>query len=93
MRAFLLILALLLPAAAQAASGLSGGDYPPPDCRAPLRPLPGDESIDWKVYRSDMEQYRQCIEAYLAAARQDIERIQQRMERAVREYNQESGNR
>ena len=72
---------LLLPFTAQAASLLPGGDYPAPDCRSPLRPLP-----------ADMEAYRQCVEAYLATARQDAERIRKRMEKAVREYNEESGN-
>ena len=63
-----------------------------PDCRSPLRPLPGDSPMDWRMYRSDMEAYRQCVEAYLATARQDAERIRKRMEKAVREYNEESGN-
>ena len=71
---------------------LPGGDYPAPDCRSPLRPLPGDSPMDWRMYRSDMEAYRQCVEAYLATARQDAERIRKRMEKAVREYNEESGN-
>ncbi len=39
-----------------------------------------------------METYRQCVENYLATARQDVDRIRKRMERAVREYNEESGN-
>ena len=54
--------------------------------------LPGDSPMDWRMYRSDMEAYRQCVEAYLATARQDAERIRKRMEKAVREYNEESGN-
>ena len=56
------------------------------------KPLPGDSPMDWRMYRSDMEAYRQCVEAYLATARQDAERIRKRMEKAVREYNEESGN-
>ena len=48
--------------------------------------------MDWRMYRSDMEAYRQCVEAYLATARQDAERIRKRMEKAVREYNEETGN-
>ena len=86
MRTLLMLPLLLLPFTAQAASLLPGGDYPAPDCRSPLRPM------DWRMYRSDMEAYRQCVEAYLATARQDAERIRKRMEKAVREYNEESGN-
>ena len=76
MRTLLMLPLLLLPFTAQAASLLPGGDSP----------------MDWRMYRSDMEAYRQCVEAYLATARQDAERIRKRMEKAVREYNEESGN-
>ena len=41
MRTLLMLPLLLLPFTAQAASLLPGGDYPAPDCRSPLRPLPG----------------------------------------------------
>ncbi len=92
MRVLLLCLLLLLPLSAQGASLLPDDGYPPPDCRAPLRPLPDDEPSDWKLYRADMESYRQCVEAYLSTARKDIERIRSRMERAVQDYNEESGN-
>lgn len=68
MRTLLMLPLLLLPFTAQAASLLPGGDYPAPDCRSPLRPLPGDSPMDWRMYRSDMEAYRQCVEAYLATA-------------------------
>lgn len=71
---------------------LSGRTYPPPDCRSPLRPLPGDGPRDWRMYRSEMERYRLCVERYLSTARQDMERIRKQMDKAVREYNQESGN-
>ncbi|MEI3479459.1 MAG: hypothetical protein V8Q84_10600 [Bilophila sp.] len=37
--------------------------------------------------------YRQCVEAYLATAREDMKRIRERMDKAVRDYNRESGNR
>lgn len=92
MRAFILLL-LLFPATAGAASLLPGGDYPAPECRSPLRPSPGDGLSEWRLYRADMLEYRRCVESYLAAAREDMERIRGRMEKAVREYNEESGNR
>lgn len=93
MRLFALLLVLLLPAGAGAASFLPGGGYPAPECRSPLRPLPGDGPREWRMYRADMLSYRQCVEAYLSTAREDMERIRERMEKAVREYNRESGNR
>lgn len=74
------------------ASFLPGGNYPPPQCRAPLRPLPGDRALDWRLYRNAMASYRQCVTLYLETARQDIERIRKKMDRAVRKYNEESGN-
>ena len=88
----LLAAGMLLPAATRADSLLPGGDYPAPDCRSPLRPLPGDGRTEWTFYRSDMARYRQCVESYLNTARQDVVRIHKQMERAVREYNEASGN-
>lgn len=93
MRLFALLLVLLFHAGAGAASFLPGGTYPEPECRSPLRPLPGDGPMEWRMYRADMLSYRQCVEAYLATAREDMERIRERMEKAVRDYNRESGNR
>ena len=86
-----LVLLMVLPAAG--ASLLSGGTYPGPECRSPLRPLPGDPPIEWRRYRDDMDDYRRCVEAYLSVAGQDMERIRTQMRKAVREYNDESGNR
>ena len=67
MRTLLMLPLLLLPFTAQAASLLPGGDYPAPDCRSPLRPLPGDSPMDWRMYRSDMEAYRQCVSRHCPA--------------------------
>lgn len=86
--------------AAPAPSALYGASRVPASGRRlsrPRLPLPAAASarrqpMDWRMYRSDMEAYRQCVEAYLATARQDAERIRKRMEKAVREYNEESGN-
>ncbi|MEG1610369.1 MAG: UBX domain-containing protein 8 [Bilophila sp.] len=84
----------LVPAVGFAAdtSLLQGRTYPPPDCRSPLRPLPEDGPRDWRRYRADMEDYRHCVAIYLDTAKQDIERIRKQMDKAVRTYNQESGN-
>lgn len=90
----LVCMAVLLPAGGFAGddSLLSERTYPPPNCRSPLRPLPGDGPRDWRMYRSEMERYRLCVEHYLSTARQDMEHIRKQMDKAVREYNQESGN-
>ena len=96
MRLFALLLLLLfvhLPPFPLDLIYLPGGDYPEPECRSPLRPLPGDGPREWRLYRADMLAYRQCVEAYLATAREDMERIRERMDKAVRDYNRESGNR
>ena len=69
MRTLLMLPLLLLPFTAQAASLLPGGDYPAPDCRSPLRPLPGDGPMDWRMYRADMEAYRQCVARHGPAGR------------------------
>ena len=96
MRLFCLVLLLaagmLFPLSGRADSLLPGGAYPPPNCTSPLQPLPGDSPREWHIYRSSMAQYRQCVERYLNTARQDIARIQQQMDKAVREYNDASGN-
>ncbi len=89
---FLIAAGMLFPVTGKAASLLPGGAYPPPDCTSPLSPLPGDSPREWFTYRNSMARYRQCVERYLDTARQDVARIQQQMEKAVREYNDASGN-
>ena len=87
-----IVVGMFFPSAGKAGSLLPGGAYPPPDCTSPLHPLPGDSPREWYSFRSDMARYRQCVERYLDTGRQDIARIQQQMEKAVREYNDASGN-
>lgn len=73
-------------------SGAWGEPYPAPECRIPLRPRPGDRRADWLFYRREMLEYRRCVEAYLTRAREDMESIRDRMDKAIREYNEASGN-
>lgn len=79
-----------LPALAQAqGSQLPGGDYPDAQCTSPLRPFAGDKAWEWELYRQKMGAYRACVDAYVRRARADIEIIQGKIDRAVREYNRE----
>lgn len=78
------------PAGAQAqGSQLPGGDYPDAQCTSPLRPFAGDKAWEWDLYRQKMGAYRACVDAYVRRARADIEVIQGKIDRAVREYNRE----
>lgn len=78
-----------LPAFAEG-SLLPAGDYPEADCRSPLRPLAGDRHSEWMHYRNEMLRYRACVEAYVRTAREDMQRIQRQIDRAVRDYNREA---
>lgn len=79
-----------LPAPARAqTSQLPGGDYPDAQCTSPLRPFAGDKAWEWDLYRQKMGAYRACVDAYVRRARADIEVIQGKIDRAVREYNRE----
>lgn len=87
--------AVFLVAAGQPVRAAEQGnlpDYSGPDCRVPLRPLPGDGRRDWEWYRRDMDAYRVCVRNWLDAAERDLTLIRERMEQAVRAYNRESGN-
>ncbi|AAS96329.1 hypothetical protein [Nitratidesulfovibrio vulgaris] len=79
-----------LPAHAEG-SLLPSGEYPEADCRSPLRPLAGDRHSEWMHYRNEMLRYRACVEAYVRTAREDMQRIQRQVDRAVRDYNREAG--
>lgn len=78
------------PASARAeASLLPGGEYPEPRCTSPLRPFANDKAWEWELYRQKMAAYRACVDAYVRSARGDIQTIQQKIDKAVREYNRE----
>lgn len=88
--AFAALGGLPAPARAQAqGSQLPGGDYPDAQCTSPLRPFAGDKAWEWELYRQKMGAYRACVDAYVRRARADIEIIQGKIDRAVREYNRE----
>ncbi len=79
-----------LPAPALAdTTQLPGGEYPDAKCTSPLRPFAGDKAWEWDMYRQKMGAYRACVDAYVRRARADIEMIQGKIDKAVREYNRE----
>lgn len=94
----LLIAAALLPFHAQAlvlgGSNLGFEGYPAPQCTKPERPTPPASQYDkWggdrynaelERYQRDRERHIACIEKYLDNAKNDAQRIQERMQGAVR---------
>lgn len=90
---FVILLLVVAVGAAHAQNSLlSGGEYPAENCRSPLRPLGGDSAREWASYREDMLRYRACVDAYVRVARDDMRRIQERIDKAVRDYNREATN-
>lgn len=80
----------MVPASARAeATLLPGGEYPDAQCTSPMRPFAGDKAWEWDLYRQKMGAYRACVDAYVRRARADIEHIQGKIDKAVREYNRE----
>uniref|UniRef100_B8DJM0 Uncharacterized protein n=1 Tax=Nitratidesulfovibrio vulgaris (strain DSM 19637 / Miyazaki F) TaxID=883 RepID=B8DJM0_NITV9 len=79
-----------LPMSARAdTTQLPGGEYPDAQCTSPMRPFAGDKAWEWDMYRQKMGAYRACVDAYVRRARADIEHIQGKIDKAVREYNRE----
>ncbi|MEG6506809.1 hypothetical protein [Nitratidesulfovibrio sp. 1201_IL3209] len=78
-----------LPTSARAEATQLGGDYPDAQCTSPMRPFAGDKAWEWDLYRQKMGAYRACVDAYVRRARADIEIIQGKIDKAVREYNRE----
>lgn len=78
-----------------------GGGYPDHDCRKPLnkpyKPYSFNSfDYEWEVerynnavfeYNNSVTQYVDCIEKYLDNAKNDIQRIQEKANEAVREAN------
>lgn len=90
---FVIVLLVMTVGAVQAQNSLlPGGEYPAENCRSPLRPLGGDSAREWAAYREDMLRYRACVDAYVRVARDDMRRIQERIDKAVRDYNREATN-
>lgn len=65
-----------------------GPAYPLPNCKQPtgLAPDRDDPYILRWQYQKQLDDYRDCIQAYIAKAKRDQEIIQERIEQANREY-------
>ena len=71
------------------ATGTSyGAGYPPHNCVEPqgLPPDRDDPYILRQKYWDEADDYRDCIQAYIARAKQDQQFIQNRIDQANREY-------
>jgi hypothetical protein len=58
--------------------------YPDPRCYAPSPPYSNDQYA-WESFRSDANQYIDCVNEYVEAGNNDIERIQEAQQDALRE--------
>jgi hypothetical protein len=59
--------------------------YPRADCREPNMPS-GNDRRDWKYFYRDFERYVSCMQRYLNNAERDIERIKEKTQAALRDY-------
>ena len=75
-------------AGAQPVNHNFGPTYPLPNCKQPegLPPDRDDPSILRWQYQKQVDDYRDCIQAYIAKAKRDQGIIQERIEQASREY-------
>lgn len=80
-------------AAADTGSNLPGSAYPAMGCTKPVRPFTpltmnsSAEMLQYKLvverYNTQLREFGDCVNAYLAAAQADVQRIQTEMNRAV----------
>lgn len=90
-----LMLCLAVPASAEPAPDTDGptnyrhGGYPAHGCARPELPLPDDrrDKEALALFESRLEAYKICIMRYLAAAQADQQRVVERANEAVDEYN------
>ena len=88
MRVLAVSLALLsLPAAAIVFGGsnLGIGGYPEPACRTPQRPPDLFKPFTRQEYQSAINEYFECLEAYIENAENDLMRIEDALEVAIAE--------
>jgi len=78
-------------------SNLSYYGYPSHNCYKPNKPYkPYTFDSQWEIdaynsevdqYYRDMEDYRICIQTYIDNANSDIDRIREKIEEAINDYN------
>ena len=61
-------------------------EYPEHTCTKPFAPMYGSE-MSRRSYILDLEAYRDCVQTYIDNAKDDIERIKERVKDAVIEFN------
>jgi hypothetical protein len=61
--------------------------YPRADCREPNFPRDNDQK-DWNYFYRDLERYVGCMQRYLQNTGKDIERIKERAQYALRDYEE-----
>ena len=67
-------------------SNFSFGGYEEPSCYDPYVPYGGD-STSWELFKLDLETYTQCIKDYLEGAKNDRDRITEKMNEVIDDYN------
>ncbi len=61
--------------------------YPKPNCTKPYRPSSFSDQYELDNYKSEYDTYIQCIKTYVDNAKNDIERIRESANDAVKEAN------
>ncbi|MEG2802692.1 hypothetical protein [Stenotrophomonas sp.] len=77
---------LLYSGSATAVSGpsnLSASRYPEPRCQPPRRSS-GSSASELSRYQNEVKEHFRCVEKYVEAGNNDIKRIQESMDNAVR---------
>ncbi|WP_411849419.1 hypothetical protein ACLB90_10340 [Stenotrophomonas sp. LGBM10] len=64
-------------------SNMTASRYPEPRCQPPRR-ASGNSPSELSRYQSDVKEHFRCVEKYVEAAQNDIRRIQESMDEAVR---------
>ena len=60
--------------------------YPEHNCHQPTAPY-GNDSFDWEMFKHDFDIYKACIEEYAEAAGKDRERVLEKANEAIDEFN------
>lgn len=64
-------------------SNMTASRYPEPRCQPP-RKASGNSPSELSRYQSDVREHFRCVEKYVEGAQNDIRRIQESMDSAVR---------
>lgn len=88
---FSLMLIFLLAAPSQAfvlgETNFSFAGYPDHTCSEPYVPFSFSDQFELDNFKRDVEEYRDCIKKYVEAAKLDKERITEKSNEAVEQFN------